>query len=231
MRPRLWKVGIFILVMAVVLAGVTSCERQAQSREANATEPAQVSGTGEAPSGSNATPAQVETIVSAVTPPPQATASGGQTQPTSAPASETPAAAEPTATTAAGAATEEQAAQPTASTTQPGETVWHTVQPGETLSSIAARYGTTWQAIANANNLSNPNQIYVGQKLEIPTSQSPTGASTSSGCRIRHTVKSGEWVWQIARNYGVSPYDILAANGLTIQTANTIYAGQVLCIP
>jgi hypothetical protein len=38
-------------------------------------------------------------------------------------------------------------------------------------------------------------------------------------------------VWQIARNYGVSPYDILAANGLTIQGANTIYPGKVLCIP
>jgi LysM repeat protein len=110
--------------------------------------------------------------------------------------------------------------------------VWHTVQPGETLSSIARRYGTTWQAIAQANNLSNPNQIYVGQKLKIPTGSSGgSTAGSTSGCRIKHTVKQGEWVWQIARNYGVSPYDILAANGLTIGTANTIYAGTVLCIP
>jgi LysM repeat protein len=230
MRPRLWRVGILILAMAVVLAGVTSCERQAQSREPNATGPAQVSGTGEAPSG-NTTPVPGETIVSAVTSAPQATASGGQAQATAVPSGETPVAVEATATTATGATTEQPAAQPTASTSQTDGTVWHTVQPGETLSSIATSYGTTWQVIANANNLSNPNQIYVGQKLEIPTSEGSTGGSTSSGCRIRHTVKSGEWVWQIARNYGVSPYDILAANGLTIQTANTIYAGQVLCIP
>jgi LysM repeat protein len=229
MRPRLWKVGIFILAMAVVLAGVTSCERQAQSREPNATEAAQVSGQEQAPSGGNATPVPGETVVRAVTSGPEATASGGQAQATPVPAGETPAAAEATAT--AGATTEQPAAQPTASTAETGETVWHTVQPGETLSSIATSYGITWQAIANANNLSNPNQIYVGQKLEIPTTQASTSASTSSGCRIRHTVKSGEWVWQIARNYGVSPYDILAANGLSIQTANTIYAGQVLCIP
>jgi LysM repeat protein len=38
-------------------------------------------------------------------------------------------------------------------------------------------------------------------------------------------------VWQIARNYGVSPYDILASNGLTIQSANNIQPGIVLCIP
>ena len=103
---------------------------------------------------------------------------------------------------------------------------WHTVQWGETLYSIARRYGTTWGAIADANSLPNPNQIYAGQKLRIPTPGEPM-----PGCRSRHTVKRGEWVWQIARNYGVSPYDILAANGLTIQTANTIYPGMVFCIP
>ena len=108
----------------------------------------------------------------------------------------------------------------------------HTVQPGETLSSIARRYGTTWQAIAQANGLVNPNQIYAGQQLKIGASSSSGGTSGgSTGCRLRHTVKAGEWVWQIARTYGVSPYDILAANGLTVQTANTIYAGTVLCIP
>jgi LysM repeat protein len=107
------------------------------------------------------------------------------------------------------------------------------VQQGETLSSIAQRYGTSWQTIAQANGLVNPNQIYRGQKLKIPAASGSTGStgSTPTGCRLRHTVRPGEWVWQIARNYGVSPYDILAANGLTIQSANVIYAGKVLCIP
>ena len=44
----------------------------------------------------------------------------------------------------------------------------HTVQPGDTLASIAARYGTTAQAIADANGIANPNQIAVGQVLVIP---------------------------------------------------------------
>ncbi len=107
----------------------------------------------------------------------------------------------------------------------------HTVQPGETLSSIAQRYGTTTQAIAQANGLVNPNQIYAGQQLKIPSSSSGTTTGGSGGCRIRHTVQQGEWVWNIARHYGVDPNAILAANGLTVQTGNLIYPGMVLCIP
>lgn len=44
----------------------------------------------------------------------------------------------------------------------------YVVQPGDTMYSIAARYGTTVWALAQANNLSNPNWIFAGQKLVIP---------------------------------------------------------------
>jgi len=44
----------------------------------------------------------------------------------------------------------------------------HTVQAGETLASIAERYGVTVQAIVAANNISNPNIISVGAELFIP---------------------------------------------------------------
>ncbi len=44
----------------------------------------------------------------------------------------------------------------------------HVVMPGENLSMIAWRYGTTVWAIAKANNLYNPNLIYIGQRLIIP---------------------------------------------------------------
>lgn len=44
---------------------------------------------------------------------------------------------------------------------------YYTVKKGDTLSAIANRYGTTYQAIARLNNLSNPNKIYIGQKLKI----------------------------------------------------------------
>lgn len=48
------------------------------------------------------------------------------------------------------------------------QTVVHVVQPGETLARIALRYGTTAWALAQANDLSNPNLIHVGQRLVIP---------------------------------------------------------------
>lgn len=41
------------------------------------------------------------------------------------------------------------------------------VKSGDTLSSIAKKYGTTYQKIAKDNNISNPNKIYPGQKLII----------------------------------------------------------------
>jgi len=163
-----------------------------------------------------------------------------QPQPTQVSAGETPGAVQPAATDVPGAtqpaatqpaATQPAGAEPASPPAASGETVMHTVQPGESLSSIARRYGTTWQAIAQANGLVNPNQIYAGQQLKIGVSSSEGTTGGSTGCRVRHTVKQGEWVWQIARTYGASPYDILAANGLSVQTANTIYPGTVLCIP
>jgi LysM repeat protein len=45
----------------------------------------------------------------------------------------------------------------------------HVVQAGESLLSIATRYGVTVEAILTINDLPDPNQIYVGQELIIPT--------------------------------------------------------------
>ena len=44
---------------------------------------------------------------------------------------------------------------------------YHTVKKGETLSGIASKYGTTYQALAKLNGLSNPNLIRTGQKLRV----------------------------------------------------------------
>lgn len=44
-----------------------------------------------------------------------------------------------------------------------------TVHAGDTLSAIAAQYGTSYQAIAAASGIANPNLIYAGQTVEIPS--------------------------------------------------------------
>lgn len=49
------------------------------------------------------------------------------------------------------------------------KTITYTVKKGDTLSGIAAKYGTTYQKIAKDNNIKNPNFIKVGQKLKITT--------------------------------------------------------------
>lgn len=223
MKHRMSTPIIFLLVAAVMLSNLAGCTRTAKPRPTEAPQGEEALPTAATTRAAELPPAPGQTVVSVVTPSPMA----GIGQPTATPGAVTVATAEPTATTAP-AAVESPTAEPPSGTER--GVVWHTVQRGETLSSIARAYGTTWQAIARANHLVNPDQIYAGQKLQVPTG---TGAPSGpgAGCRVRHTVRSGEWVWQIARNYGVSPYSILAANGLTIVAANTIYPGQVLCIP
>lgn len=57
----------------------------------------------------------------------------------------------------------------------------YVVQSGDTLSKIAARYGTTWQALAQLNGLTNPNALSVGQVLRVtgaPQPQMPAGTPT-----------------------------------------------------
>jgi len=47
------------------------------------------------------------------------------------------------------------------------------IQPGDTLSSIAQRFNTTVAAIAAANNIVNPNWIFAGDTIIIPTDGAP----------------------------------------------------------
>lgn len=97
----------------------------------------------------------------------------------------------------------------------------HFVARGENLTMIARRYGVSLWAIARANGITNPNRIYVGQRLLIPSSAPPAG-------RV-HIVKRGETLAIIAWRYGVDRWAIARANG--IANLNLIYIGQRLVIP
>lgn len=98
----------------------------------------------------------------------------------------------------------------------------HTVSYGETLASIAARYGLTVEAIMAANGLSSPDAIYPGQVLKIPPALPPVGP-------VHHTVRYGETLGGIAQTYGVPLPALMTANGLS--NPNLVNAGQVLTIP
>lgn len=111
----------------------------------------------------------------------------------------------------------------------------HIVEVGETLQIIAARYGTTWQALAQANNLQNPNFVPAGASLIIPNASlesgggavggPTTGANTVSAFYI---VRPGDTLSQIAERFGTTVQAIQRANGL----ANTvIFPDSTLLIP
>lgn len=107
------------------------------------------------------------------------------------------------------------------------EELEYIVQAGDDLGLIASKFGVTVEDIVRANGLTNPNFIYVGQKLVIPA-PSGTAAPAPSGGRV-HVVKPGETLLMIASIYGTTPEAIAQANGLT--NPNWIYVGQTLRIP
>lgn len=98
----------------------------------------------------------------------------------------------------------------------------YTVQPGDTLYLIASKYGTSYQSLASANGIAYPYLIYPGEQLHV------SGAAAAGGGGS-YTVKSGDTLWQIGINYGVSWQSIAQANG--ISSPYLIYQGEQLTIP
>ncbi len=107
-----------------------------------------------------------------------------------------------------------------------GEGVTHVVQPGETLLGIAQTYGIDPNVLAQGNNISNRNQLRVGQQLIIP-GISPRDAAVARGAI--HVIQSGESLSSIAAQYGVTAQAIIELNGIT--NPDAIYVGQQLIIP
>jgi LysM repeat protein len=122
--------------------------------------------------------------------------------------------------------------QPTATTE--GQITEYTVLSGDWIFKIAREFGVDPQAIIDLNDLVNPAALEVGMVLQIPATDiappaTADGTETPVEGGTTHVVKSGEWIWQIARLYGVDPQDIIDANKLT--SPATIYPGQELIIP
>lgn len=101
----------------------------------------------------------------------------------------------------------------------------YTVRSGDTLSGIAARYGTTWQHLQQLNGLADPNRIYVGQVLKV-TGSAPDAAPAPAA--RTYTVRPGDTLSGIAARYGTTWQHLQQING--IRNANLIRVGQVLRI-
>jgi len=102
----------------------------------------------------------------------------------------------------------------------------HRVRSGETLGTIAARYGTSVSALKAANGIRGT-MIRAGQRLRIPGRGAATVAASSGGGGT-HTVRRGETLGGIARQHGTTVGAIQRANGLK---STSIRTGQRLKIP
>ncbi len=103
-----------------------------------------------------------------------------------------------------------------------GQTTIHVVQRGDTLYQIAQTYGTSVEAIAQTNGLSDVTSIQTGQRLIIPSGAVNASVSTAG----QHFVQPGETLAHIALRYGTTP-DILAAINSIVNPAQ-VYVGQAL---
>lgn len=95
------------------------------------------------------------------------------------------------------------------------------VQPGDTLSGIAARYGTTYQSLAAINGISNPDIIHVGDRIVID------GVVSAQSSDVEYyTIQPGDTLSGIAANYGATWQWLAEING--IDTPDLIHPGTTI---
>lgn len=156
---------------------------------------------------------------------------------------EAPTSEETATETAAGVEAESAPAeQPAAETgTKPAETgetetavaeppATHTVVAGENLYRIGLKYGISWVTLAQINKLADPNNIKVGQVLQLSSTTALVAEPTPSPLtETTYTVRRGDTLFRIGLAYGINWVQIAEANGIV--NPNQIFAGQVLKIP
>jgi membrane-bound lytic murein transglycosylase D len=105
--------------------------------------------------------------------------------------------------------------------TMPGAFITHRVRRGETLGSIAKKYGTSVNIICSANKLSRKKVLYVGQRLKVPYSKRTVSASEVSFYKI----KRGDSLSTISNRYGIPIAKLKKINHLK---SDMLQIGQVI---
>ena len=106
----------------------------------------------------------------------------------------------------------------------------HRVRSGETLSGIAARYGTSVGTLMDMNRLRSANRIWPGQRLQVPEGRPRSSYAShpiAPGQEIQYTVRRGDSLWLLASRYGTTIDRIKRDNNLS---STTLRPGQSLRI-
>ena len=106
-------------------------------------------------------------------------------------------------------------------------TVEYTVRPGESLSDVAAFFGTTVEAIVALNGLTNPDLVAPGQRLLVPAP--PATTAPGRVFMSEYVVQPGENLTDIAARFGTTVEALAAANSLANPSA--IRIGDRLLVP
>lgn len=102
----------------------------------------------------------------------------------------------------------------------------YTVQKGDTLYSIALKYGVTPQELVNKNNLTS-NIIYVGDILTIPGDKESTGEDSNELISNTYIVEKGDTLYSIARKFNTTVDNLKNINNLT---SDLLSVGQILYV-
>ncbi len=113
---------------------------------------------------------------------------------------------------------------------KPQNSWYYTVQPGDTLDSIALKYGVSLNTLEEDNHLSSYSLINVGEKLLIPGNGSNNNySSNQNNSSFYYTVQPGDTLDSIALKYGVSLNTLEEDNHLS--SYSLINVGEKLLIP
>ena len=120
---------------------------------------------------------------------------------------------------------------PTPEDTPEPTTITYEVRPGDTLSTIAEKFGTEIQRIREMNLLTT-DALQVGQVLRmpyVPGVTTPEGIPTPTAEPFQYTVQAGDTLLSIALRFDTSLNQIMNMNGL--RDEHSLNVGQILVIP
>ncbi len=107
----------------------------------------------------------------------------------------------------------------------PRDTVYR-VRPGDTMYGIAGRFGVSLSALLDANPLTDPNYLGIGEVICIPRRSRPRVCPPAAG---PYVIRPGDTFYQLARRFGLTVRELIDANPDV--NPNALIVGQTICIP